>query len=73
MNDKNKHINLFEKEQQIIENREIQEMKRLQEAEFLKGKDTMDLSSKFLGTYADDKTKPWYIKHKKDVQSTQRQ
>ena len=24
----------------------------------------MDLSSKFLGTYADDKTKPWYAKYK---------
>ena len=24
----------------------------------------MDLSSKFLGTYADEKAKPWYAKHK---------
>ena len=32
MNEKNKHINLFEKEQKIIENREIQDVKRLQEA-----------------------------------------
>jgi hypothetical protein len=56
-----KHINLFENEQKMIENREVLEAKILKEREFLKDK-SFDMSSKFLGAYSDQQRQPWYLK-----------
>ena len=39
------------------------ELKRLREEDFLKDKN-MDYSSKFLGTYNDQRKMPWYSKKK---------
>ena len=44
-------------------NREVAELKRLREEDFLKDKN-MDYSSKFLGTYNDQRKMPWYSKKK---------
>lgn len=61
INEANKHINLFEHEQRILDNREQTEAKIMKEREFLKDKD-FDMASKFLGAYNDEKMKPWYLK-----------
>jgi len=60
-------VNLFEEEERILLNKEVNEAKRMKEEEFLKDKN-MDFSSRFLGTYNDEKHMPWYSK-KKGVQS----
>ena len=61
--EENQHVNLFEHEQKILENREVLEYKKSKDAKFLKEKD-LDYSSKFLGTFNDDSKIPWYAKTK---------
>jgi hypothetical protein len=61
--DESKNINLFQEEERILTNREVEEQKRLKEEQFLKDKN-MDYSSRFLGSYNDDKQKPWYSQKK---------
>lgn len=61
--DESKPINLFEEEEKILMNREVSELKRLKEEEFLKDKN-MDYSTRFLGSYTDEKHRPWYSQKK---------
>ena len=63
MADEQKHINLFEQEERTLANREVEQLKRLKEDEFLRGKN-MDYSTRFLGSYADQTKMPWYSKKK---------
>jgi hypothetical protein len=69
--DQEKNINLFEEEERILMNRELADVKRLKEEEFLKDKN-MDFSSKFLGTYTEERNMPWYSKKKGAVQEKRR-
>jgi len=61
--DENKHVNLFEEEERILASRDLAEMKRLREEEFIKDKN-MDFSSRFLGNYNEKRNMPWYSKKK---------
>ena len=61
-----KHVNLFEEEERILINKEVADAKRLKEEEFLKDKN-MDYSSRFLGTYNEERNMPWYSKKKGTV------
>lgn len=63
MNEEKRHINLFEAEQRIIENKELLDAKIFAEKEHLKNKD-IEVASKFLGTFSDERCKPWYMKKK---------
>lgn len=49
--DEQKNINLFEEEERLLQNKEMSELKRLKEEEFLRDKN-MDFSTRFLGSYA---------------------
>lgn len=65
MNEGGKHINLFEEEERLLQNKDMAELKRLKEEEFLKGKN-VDYSTRFLGSFVNS-LNPWYSKKKGTV------
>lgn len=70
MNDGEKHINLFEEQERLLQNKDMAELKRLKEEEFLKGKN-VDYSTRFLGSFVNSLS-PWYSKKKGTVQERPR-
>lgn len=67
IDEEHRHVNLFEKEERLIENQEVLDGKILNEVEFMKDK-PLDATSKFLGSYNVDKNKPWYLKTKRETE-----
>ena len=65
MNDGEKHVNLFEDEERLLQNKDMAELKRLKEEEFLKDKN-VDYSTRFLGNFVNSLC-PWYSKKKGTV------
>ena len=57
------NFNLFEEEERVLQNQEGEELRKMKEQDFLKEK-LSDYSSKFMGSFNDEKQLPWYSKKK---------